>query len=235
MAVIPLVPETKMADVSKLISLRNLLVRKVTWFVLTTTSATLILSRAFEANCMTRIAFIYFRLPRTHSLHFDLQSQHPLSHSFTFSLPETRHTLSLLHFNFLRKHSLILSILTSRDGTLSLSLSLSLLHFYFRRQHSLSLSILTYRVSTLSHSSTFSLPETRHTLSLLHFHFLRQHSLLFSPFWLPETALSLSLSLSLLHFYFRRQHSLSLSILTYRDNTLSFHFDFQKQLDLASQ
>ena len=30
MAVIPLVPETKMVDVGKLISLRNLLVRKVT-------------------------------------------------------------------------------------------------------------------------------------------------------------------------------------------------------------
>ena len=44
MAVIPLVPETKMVDVGELISLRNLLVRKVTWLVLTTTSATLILS-----------------------------------------------------------------------------------------------------------------------------------------------------------------------------------------------
>ena len=37
-------------DVSKLISLGNLLVRKVTWFVLTTTSATLILSRDFGSN-----------------------------------------------------------------------------------------------------------------------------------------------------------------------------------------
>ena len=42
MAVMPLVPETKMVDVSKLISLENLLVKKVTWLVLTTTSATLI-------------------------------------------------------------------------------------------------------------------------------------------------------------------------------------------------
>ena len=47
MSVIPLVPEAKMADIGKLISLGNLLVRKVTWFVLTTTSAALILSRAF--------------------------------------------------------------------------------------------------------------------------------------------------------------------------------------------
>ena len=68
MAVMPLVPETKMADVGKLISLGNLLVRKVTWSVLTTTSATLILSRAFGPDCMARIAYIYSRLPTTHSL-----------------------------------------------------------------------------------------------------------------------------------------------------------------------
>ena len=86
MVVIPLVPETKMANVSKLISLGNLLVRKVTWFVLTTTSPSLILSRAFGPDRMTRIAYIYSRLPRTHS--------------FTFSLAETAHSLSLLHFDF---------------------------------------------------------------------------------------------------------------------------------------
>ena len=67
MAVIPLVPETKMVDVGQLISLGNLLVRKVTWFVLTTTSAPLIFSRAFGADHMTRIVYIYSRLPRTHS------------------------------------------------------------------------------------------------------------------------------------------------------------------------
>ena len=77
----PLVPETKMADVGKLISHRNLLVRKVTWLVLTTTSATLILSRAFGTDCMTRVAYIYSRLPSTHS--------------FTLWLTETAHTLSL--------------------------------------------------------------------------------------------------------------------------------------------
>ena len=67
MTVMPLVLETKMADVGKLISLGNLLVRKVTWLVITTTHATLILSRAFGASFMTRIANIYSRHPRTHS------------------------------------------------------------------------------------------------------------------------------------------------------------------------
>ena len=70
MAVIPLVPETKMVDVGKLTSLGNLLVRKVTWFVPTTTSAPLILSRAFGADHMTRITYIYSRLQRIHSLPF---------------------------------------------------------------------------------------------------------------------------------------------------------------------
>ena len=50
MAVMPLVHETKMADVGKLISLGNVLVWKVAWFVLRTTSATLILSRDFGVN-----------------------------------------------------------------------------------------------------------------------------------------------------------------------------------------
>ena len=106
MAVIPLVSETKMADVGKLISLGNLLARKVTGFVLPTTSATFILSRAFGADCRTRIAHIYSHLRKTHSLsHFHLQRQH---------------TLTLLHINFQRKHSLSLSLSLS-----SLSLSLS--------------------------------------------------------------------------------------------------------------
>ena len=56
MAVMLLVPETKMADVGKLISLGDLLARKTTWLVLTTTSATSILSRVFGANCMTKIS-----------------------------------------------------------------------------------------------------------------------------------------------------------------------------------
>ena len=122
----PLVPETKMADVGKLISLGNVLVRKVTWFVLTTTSATFILSRDFGAECMTSIANICYRLSRTHSFPFRLtQTTRSLTliyrdnslfpfrltettrslilrltettHLFPFWLPETTHTLSLLH------------------------------------------------------------------------------------------------------------------------------------------
>ena len=113
MAVIPLVPETKMADACKLIRLCNLLVRKVTWFVLTNTSATLILSLAFGADLMTRIAFIYSRLPRTHSL--------------TFWLPETTLSLCLsLHFDLQKQHTLSFShILTSRDSILFLFISTS--------------------------------------------------------------------------------------------------------------
>ena len=106
MAVIPLVPETKMEDVGKLINLRNISARKVTWFVLATMSTTLILSHAFGADRMTRIAYIYSRLPRTHSLHFDFQRQHTLSlslslslsHTHTFWLTET--ALSLSSFQF---------------------------------------------------------------------------------------------------------------------------------------
>ena len=59
MAVMSLVPETKMADVGKLISLGNLLVRKFTWLVLTTTPETFIWSRAFGVDHTTRIAYIY--------------------------------------------------------------------------------------------------------------------------------------------------------------------------------
>ena len=100
MAVMPHFPKTKMADVGKLISLGNLFVRKVTWLVLTTTSESLKLSRAFGASC-TRIVYIYSRLSRTNSLHFAIQSQHTLSRS-PFRLAETTHTLSLslLHFDF---------------------------------------------------------------------------------------------------------------------------------------
>ena len=63
MAVMPLVPEAKMADVGKLISRGNLLDRKTAWLVLTTTSATAILSRVFGAYCMTRIVCKYSHLP----------------------------------------------------------------------------------------------------------------------------------------------------------------------------
>ena len=107
MAVIPLVPETKMADVGKLISPGKILVRKVIWIVLTLTSTTLILSRAFGADRLTRIAYISSRLPKIHPL--------------TFWFPEITlsHSL-LLHFNLQRLHT------HTHTYTLSLSLSLSL-------------------------------------------------------------------------------------------------------------
>ena len=104
----PLVPGTKMADIAKLISLGNLLVKKVTWLVLTATSANLILSRASEADRMIRIAYIYSCLPRTHSLHFDSQRQH---------------TLSLLHCDFQRQHTLLLLHFSLTEIAHSLSFS----------------------------------------------------------------------------------------------------------------
>ena len=47
MDVMPLIPETKMADISMLISLGNLLTRRTTWLVLKATSATSVFSRVF--------------------------------------------------------------------------------------------------------------------------------------------------------------------------------------------
>ena len=117
MAVIPLVPETKMVDVGKLISLENLLVRKVTWLVLTSTSALLILSCAFGADHMTRIAYIYSRLPRTLSLSLSLSLSLFLSLSLSLSHTHT-HVLT-------SRDSTLSHILTYRDSALSLSLSLS--------------------------------------------------------------------------------------------------------------
>ena len=90
-----LILETKMADVGKPISLGNLLVRKTTWLVLTTTSATLILSRVFGADCMTRIVYIYSRLP-TLILFLLWLPETALSLS-PFRLTETTYTLSLIH------------------------------------------------------------------------------------------------------------------------------------------
>ena len=90
MAVIPLVPETKMVDVGKLISLGKLLVRKVLWFVFTTTSATLVLSHVFGVDCMTRIAYILSSSKNSFSFRFFTyrDSLHPLlslSHILTSS------------------------------------------------------------------------------------------------------------------------------------------------------
>ena len=83
MPVVPLVPETKMADVGKVISLGNILVRKITWFVLTITSATLIFvpriwSRLHDKGClyilsssMNSLSYILTSRDSTLSLHFD--------------------------------------------------------------------------------------------------------------------------------------------------------------------
>ena len=69
MAVMPLVPVTKNADVGKLVNLGNLLARKTTWLVLTTTPATSILTRVFGAYCMTRIVYKYSHLPTLFLFH----------------------------------------------------------------------------------------------------------------------------------------------------------------------
>ena len=82
MAVMPLVPETKMADVGKLISPGNLLTRKTTWVVLTTTSATSILSRVFGAYCMTKISINILIFQHSFSFHYNFQREH--SHSLHF-------------------------------------------------------------------------------------------------------------------------------------------------------
>ena len=108
MAMMPLVLEIKMADVGKLISLGNLLVRKVTWLVLTATSTTLILSCDFGADCMTRIAYIHSCLSRTHfsiSTHRDNTLFYTVIYRdnslFPFWLTETTLSLSLsLTFDF---------------------------------------------------------------------------------------------------------------------------------------
>ena len=72
MAVMPLVPETKMADVGKLISLGNLMARKTTWLVLTTTSTTSILSCVFGAYCMTGLCINSLVFQHTPSFTFSL-------------------------------------------------------------------------------------------------------------------------------------------------------------------
>ena len=93
MAVMPLVPGTQMVDVGKLIGLGNLLAWKITWLVLTTTSATSIFSRIFEVYCMTSIVYKYSHLPTlifftfsrtrsTHYFHCNFQREHP--HSLHF-------------------------------------------------------------------------------------------------------------------------------------------------------
>ena len=102
----PLVPKTKMTDVSRLISLWNILARKTTWLVLKTTSATSIFASVFGAYSMTRVFYKYSTLPTlTLFLQFYLENQHS----------------SFLHFHLECQHTL--SSLTSRENTLTQSIS----------------------------------------------------------------------------------------------------------------
>ena len=71
MAVMPLVLETKRVYVCKLISLRNLLTRKTTWLVLTTTSATSIWSRILGVYCTTKISVNTLIFQHSFSFHCD--------------------------------------------------------------------------------------------------------------------------------------------------------------------
>ena len=106
MAVMPPVPETKMADVGKLIILWNLLARKTTCLMLTNTSATSIFSRVFGAYCMTRIVYKFSRLPiliifhiftyRVNTIFPARLPERTLSLS-TFRQTESIHSSSFLH------------------------------------------------------------------------------------------------------------------------------------------
>ena len=98
----PLVPETKMADVDKLINLGNLLARKITCLVLTTTSATSILSRVFGSYNMIRIFYKYSNLP-TLTLFFTISLRELTQLFFTFSLTGSTH---FFQYDFQREHTL---------------------------------------------------------------------------------------------------------------------------------
>ena len=120
MAAIPLVPETKMVDVGKLISLENLLVRKVTWFVLTTTSTSLIFnlhiwSRPHDKDFLyiissskNSLSHILTYRDSTHTFSLSLS----LTHTFwfpetvlslsSFRLPETARPCQLVRHNSIR-------------------------------------------------------------------------------------------------------------------------------------
>ena len=91
MDVMPLFPETKMADVSILISLGNLLAWRTTCLVLKTTSATSIFSCVFKAYSMTKIFYKYSNLP-TLTLFFIISLGESTQLSFTFSLTGSTHS-----------------------------------------------------------------------------------------------------------------------------------------------
>ena len=94
MAVMPLVPETKMAEVGKLINLGNLLARKTTWLVLTNTFATSILCRILEPTAWQRWSINILIFQHSFSFHCDFQREH--SHSLHF---ESTHSSSFFTFD----------------------------------------------------------------------------------------------------------------------------------------
>ena len=101
MAVMSLVPETKLVDGGKLISLGNLLARKTTWLVvLTTTSATPILSRIFGAYNMTKIVYKYSHFPALFLFHIFTYRVNTL-----FLLWLSKRTLSLYLFRPTDQHT----------------------------------------------------------------------------------------------------------------------------------
>ena len=91
MDIMPLVPETKVADVSILISLGNLMSKRTTWLVLETTSTTSIFSRVFGAYSMTRIFCKYSNIP-TLTLFFTISLEESTQLFFTFSLTGSTHS-----------------------------------------------------------------------------------------------------------------------------------------------
>ena len=117
MDVMPLVSETKMADVSILISLGNLFARRTTWLGHKTTSATSIFSRVLGAYYMTRIFYKYSNL-LTLTLFFTISLGK--STQLFFTIAEST-PLSLSHFHLQSRHTL--SSVTSRENTLTLSIS----------------------------------------------------------------------------------------------------------------
>ena len=92
MAVMPRLPETKMVAVGKLISLGNLLVRKVMWLVFTTASATLI----FVLRIWSRQGLPIYTLVFQELIIFSLWLPETTLSFSTLKLTETTHTLSLI-------------------------------------------------------------------------------------------------------------------------------------------
>ena len=112
----PLFPETKMADVGKLISLGNLLVRKFTWFVLTTTSATWFRHAILEPTAWQELpiyTLVFQELILCISTHRDNTPSYTATYKdnslFPFWLTETTHSHTHTHTHTLSY------ILTSRS------------------------------------------------------------------------------------------------------------------------